>query len=473
VAIVNSKHAILVVDDERSVRDSLERVLAREGFRTFQAQGAAQAEQILEMEEIAVVLTDLKMPEVSGLELLKRIKKKYPQIEVLLITGHGTIEKAVQAMKEGAYDFITKPFKRAEILRSIDKALEKRYLEQENRLLKEQLAMTRGTKTKLIGESKAMREILQLVDRVAPLPSTVLITGESGTGKEIVARMIHMGSPRRDKSFVAVNCGAISENLIESELFGHVKGAFTGAFRDKDGLFKIASGGTLFLDEISTIPLNLQVKLLRAIEEHEIMPVGSTRTIPVDARIIAASNRDLGKDVELGTFREDLFYRLNVIGITIPPLRERRDDIPLLVDYFIKKFNRELNKSVTGVSEIVLKQFISYNWKGNVRELENAIERAIILCDGDTIMPEHLPNNFALGAFSSKNARQGLRDSVMEFERVQIAKTMEVVKWDKKAAARLLGLSISSLYRKMTELGMDVKQLKSPKSTKKRRSEKL
>lgn len=457
MAKMTTNASILVVDDERSVRESLERVLEKEGYQVFTAENARDAEDILNRESIALVLTDLRMPEISGLDLLRRVKKSHADVEVVMITGHGTIEKAVEAMKEGAYDFITKPFKRAEILRSISKALEKRNLAQENRLLKEQLETSFTTKIQFIGKSKKIQEVMQLVERVAPLPSTVLITGESGTGKEIIARMIHAKSPRAGKRFVAVNCGAIAENLIESELFGHVKGAFTGAIRDKDGLFKIASGGTLFLDEISTIPMNLQVKLLRAIEEHEIMPVGSTRTIPVDARIIAASNRDLLKEVEEGRFREDLYYRLNVIGINVPPLRERRDDIPLLVNHFIQRFNRELNKNVQGVSPDVLQMFLSYQWKGNVRELENAIERAMILCDGDYIRPEHLPQNFSMVEYKTPT-KGGLKEAVMEFEKVQILKTLELVEGDKKAAANLLGMSISSLYRKMAELGLDVKE---------------
>ncbi len=457
MAKMTTNASILVVDDERSVRESLERVLEKEGYQVFTAENARDAEDILNRESIALVLTDLRMPEISGLDLLRRVKKSHADVEVVMITGHGTIEKAVEAMKEGAYDFITKPFKRAEILRSISKALEKRNLAQENRLLKEQLETSFTSKIQFIGKSKKIQEVMQLVERVAPLPSTVLITGESGTGKEIIARMIHAKSPRAGKRFVAVNCGAIAENLIESELFGHVKGAFTGAIRDKDGLFKIASGGTLFLDEISTIPMNLQVKLLRAIEEHEIMPVGSTRTIPVDARIIAASNRDLLKEVEEGRFREDLYYRLNVIGINVPPLRERRDDIPLLVNHFIQRFNRELNKNVQGVSPDVLQMFLSYQWKGNVRELENAIERAMILCDGDYIRPEHLPQNFSMVEYKTPT-KGGLKEAVMEFEKVQILKTLELVEGDKKAAANLLGMSISSLYRKMAELGLDVKE---------------
>lgn len=456
----DTKHqSILIVDDERGVRDSLSRVLAREGYELHLAASAREAERILGEEEVAVVISDYRMPDKSGIDLLKAAKKKSPDIEFILITGHGTIEKAVEAMKEGAYDFITKPFKRAELLRIVTKAFEKYNLEYENRLLREELASSTEARNKFIGQSRNAREIMQLVSRVAPLPSTILITGESGTGKEIIARMIHQSSPRARKRFVAVNCGAISENLIESELFGHIKGSFTGAIRDKEGLFKVASGGTLFLDEISTIPLNLQVKLLRALEEHEIMPVGGTRPIPVDVRIVAASNRDLMQEVESGRFREDLYYRLNVVGIVIPPLRDRKDDIPLLVEHFLHKFNVELKKSIKGVSPEVLQAFLAYEWKGNVRELENALERAMILCDDDLIRLEHLPQSFAATALEQTATQGGLKNSVMEFEKMQILNTIKMVDGDKKAAAKLLGLSVSSLYRKISELGLDLKSI--------------
>lgn len=450
----SNHHTILIVDDETSVRESLARVLEKEGYRALTAGSGNEAQALTEHEDIALVLTDLRMPEMSGIELLRHLKQAKPDIEVILITGHGTIERAVEAMREGAYDFITKPFKRNDILRVVEKALEKRELTRENRLLREQLESVQKFETKFIGESPQVKRMLELIRRVAPLPSTVLITGESGTGKEIIARTIHNNSPRANKRFVAVNCGAISENLIESELFGHMKGSFTGAIRDKEGLFKTASGGTLFLDEISTIPLSLQVKLLRALEEHEILPVGATRPIPVDARIIAASNRDLLKEIEEGRFREDLYYRLNVVAIEIPSLRERQSDIPLLVNHFIEKFNRELNKNVTGVSPETLALFLNYKWKGNVRELENAIERAMILCDGNLILPEHLPQNFMPAEYTPE-VKGSLRESVMQFERAQILKTLQIVGNDKKAAAQVLGLSLSSLYRKMAELGID------------------
>ncbi|MCA9744560.1 MAG: sigma-54-dependent Fis family transcriptional regulator [Deferribacteres bacterium] len=457
MSIDNQNHVILIVDDESSVRESLAKVLQKENFQTMVAENGHEAESLITTENVSLVLSDFRMPEMSGLELLQRIKKSNPEIEVVLITGHGTIERAVEAMREGAYDFVTKPFKRADILRIVVKALEKRELTQENKFLRQQLADVGKFDTKFIGESQQVKKMLELIKRVAPLPSTVLITGESGTGKEIIARTIHTNSPRHNKRFVAVNCGAISENLIESELFGHVKGSFTGAIRDKEGLFKTASTGTLFLDEISTIPMSLQVKLLRALEEHEILPVGATRPIPVEPRIIAASNRDLLKEVEEGRFREDLYYRLNVVGIEVPSLRERQSDIPLLVEHFIQKFNHDLKKNVYGVSTETLSLFLNYKWKGNVRELENAIERAMILCDGNEILPEHLPHNFTPSPYSPE-LKTGLKESMMEFERTQILKTLEMVDQDKKAAAQLLGLSLSSLYRKMSELGIDTSE---------------
>ncbi|KAA3656991.1 MAG: sigma-54-dependent Fis family transcriptional regulator [Calditrichaeota bacterium] len=451
--------AILIVDDEQSIRVSLERVIRKEGYATFVAANAHEAEEILGRENISLVLTDMRMPGMSGNELLKVIKKNWPEIEVVVLTGHGTIEKAVEAMKNGAYDFVSKPFKRVEILHTIEKALERHALNEENRILKEQLAFSQTEQNKFIGKSKAVKSVLNMISRVAPLPSTVLITGESGTGKEIVARMLHAQSQRVHKRFVAVNCGAIAENLIESELFGHVKGSYTGATKDKEGLFKSASGGTLFLDEISTLPLNLQVKLLRAIQEQEIMPVGAGRTIPINVRIIAASNKNLEDEIANGAFREDLYYRLNVVGIYIPPLRDRRDDIPLLIDYFLQRFNRDMNKNISGVSMDAMPYFLGNEWKGNVRELENTIERAVILCDGDHITLDHLPQVYSTDDSMPVVTNQGLKEAVAEFEKMQITKVLEMVDSDKKTAAKMLGLSLSSLYRKMSELGLDTKDV--------------
>ncbi len=369
-----------------------------------------------------------------------------------MVTGHGTIERAVEAIKAGAYDFISKPFKRADMLRIVEKALEKFSLARENSFLKQQLAEIEHQKHNFIGSSSHAREIKSLVRRIANTPSNILISGESGTGKEVIARMIHNNSDRMDKPFVAVNCGAISEHLMESELFGHLKGSFTGAIRDKEGLFISAKNGTLFLDEISTIPLNLQVKLLRALEEHEVLPVGSTKTYPIAARIIAASNRDLQKEVAENRFREDLFFRLNVIEVNIPPLRQRAEDIQLLTTYFIERMNKGLNKNVQGVSVEALHALQAHSWPGNVRELENVIERAMIFCDDELILSKHLPPMFLA---QENNSPTSLKEAVAHFEKKHIGTILTLTNGDKKEAARLLDLGVSSLYRKISELGLE------------------
>lgn len=447
---------ILIVDDELSVRESLEKVLSRAGYTTRTAGSGNDAIKILHKKQVDIILSDLKMPDGDGLDLLREVRKAYPYIEVILLTGYGTIEKAVEAMKEGAYDFITKPFKKAVILSTLERAIERQNLAQENKYLKAQLG--RGPQyDEIIGKSQALRDVLGMVDRVAPLVSTVLITGASGTGKELIARAIHQKSPRAQKRFVPINCAAIPENLIESELFGHIKGSFTGAMRDKSGLFKVADGGTIFLDEIVSVPLNLQVKLLRAIEQKEILPVGSTAPEVVDVRIIAATNKNLANEVEKGNFREDLFYRLNVVGINIPPLKERIEDIPELTSHFIKAYNTQLNKQVHGVDKKVMQLFMEYDWKGNVRELENAIERAMILCDGNQLTLEHFPHIFAkIG--NHQDFDSDLKSSVKKFEQDTILRALEMAEHDKNKAAKILGLSLSSLYRKITELGIELKE---------------
>jgi DNA-binding NtrC family response regulator len=446
---------ILIVDDEEGIRESLEKVLGKAGYRTKTASSGNEALSFLSTQPVDIVLTDLKMPDGDGIQLLKNVKKKFADIEVILLTGYGTIETAVEAMKEGAYDFITKPPKKAVILSAVERAIERQNLAQENKYLKAQLG--RGSFLQdIIGTSRAFTGVLEMVERVAPLISTVLITGESGTGKELIAQAIHRKSPRAKKRFVPINCAAIPENLVESELFGHVKGSFTGATRDKQGLFKVAEGGSFFLDEISSVPLNLQVKLLRAIEQKEIMPVGSTNPEVVDVRIIAATNKNLAEEVEKGNFREDLYYRLNVVGISIPPLRERTDDIPELVNHFVKLYNAQLNKQVQGVDEAVLNVFKDYEWKGNVRELENVIERAMILCDGGILRLEHFPQISSQKNFSEE-LHTGLKGSVRKFERDTILKALEMAGQDKNQAANILGMSLSTLYRKMAELGIQSK----------------
>ncbi|MDZ7267723.1 MAG: sigma-54 dependent transcriptional regulator [candidate division KSB1 bacterium] len=447
--------SILIVDDEESVRDSLERVLRKAGYVTRSASSGEEALALMSAAAADIVLTDLRMPDGDGMNLLKSLKKKYPDVEVIVLTGYGTIETAVEAIKEGAYDFITKPPKKAVILSTVERAIERQNLAQENKYLKAQLG--RGDYEEIIGRSQAFQQVMQMVERVAPLISTVLITGESGTGKELIARAIHRKSPRAKNRFIPVNSAAIPENLIESELFGHVKGAFTGAMRDKQGLFKVADGGTLFLDEISSVPLNLQVKLLRAIEQKEILPVGSTRPEIIDVRIIAATNKDLAAEVAQGNFREDLYYRLNVVGINIPPLRERVEDIPELVNHFIKVYNAQLNKQIRGAHEAVLNAFKTYEWKGNVRELENVVERAMIMCDSDMLQLAHFPPMF-LAKPGLEEVEGGLKGSVRKFERDAIFKALQAAGQDKSKAASLLGMSLSTLYRKMAELGIPSKE---------------
>jgi len=443
---------ILVVDDEESIRESMEKVLAKAGYATRTASSGNEAMALLAAQAVDVVLADMKMPDGDGMELLRYIKKKFGDIEVILLTGYGTVETAVEAMKEGAYDFITKPPKKALILSTVERAIERRHLAQENKYLKAQLGRS-SFYEEIIGSSRPMQAMLEMVGRVAPLVSTVLIAGESGTGKELVARAIHRKSPRSKKRFVPINCAAMPENLIESELFGHVKGAFTGALRDKQGLFKVAEGGTLFLDEISSVPINLQVKLLRAIEQKEVMPVGSTNPEFIDVRIIAASNKNLLEEVEHGNFREDLFYRLNVVVIPTPPLRERTDDIVELVAHFVKIFNAQLGKQIQGIAPEVLSAFKDYEWKGNVRELENVIERAMILCDGKIIDLEHLPQIYAQKS-TAEETPTGLKGSMRKFERDTILKALEMAHHDKSKAASILEMSLSTLYRKMAELGI-------------------
>ncbi len=444
---------VLIVDDEASVRTSLEKALSKAGYVTKSAGSGNEALKMLQKQSVDIVLSDLKMPDGDGLDLLRSIKMKNTGVEVILLTGFGTVDKAVEAMKEGAYDFITKPFKKAVILSTIERAIDRQSLAQENKYLKAQLGKGKAYDT-IIGKSQALRDVLAMVERVAPLSSTVLVTGASGTGKELIARALHQRSPRVNKRFIPINCAAIPENLIESELFGHVKGSFTGAMRDKDGLFKAASGGTIFLDEIVSVPLNLQAKLLRAIEQKEILPVGSTNPEVLDVRIVAATNKNLANEVEQGNFREDLYYRLNVVGINIPPLKERVDDIPELIDHYITVYNAQLNKQVKGVDKQLLQFLMGHVWKGNVRELENAIERAMILCDDDRLSVQHFPH---ISPNNPKEFIGDLKASVRKLEHDSILAALASAGQDKSKAAEILGLSLSSLYRKMTEVGIELK----------------
>ena len=381
---------VLVVDDERSMRELLAIMLRQAGHDVTLAEGGEQAVEILKSEAFDLVITDLRMRKVDGLGVLRAAKELSPSAVVLVVTAFASTETAVEAMKLGAYDYVTKPFKLDEIKLTIANALERKRLQDENKALRTQLRRERGFES-FVGKSRQMNELREVIRKTADGLSTVMVTGESGTGKELVARAIHQESPRRSGPFVSVNCGAIPETLMESELFGHVKGAFTGAVANTVGLFSAANGGTLFLDEVTEVPQSVQVKLLRAIQEREIRRVGDTKDVKVDVRLIAASNRDVARAVADGVLREDLFYRLNVIPIQLPPLRDRRDDIPLLAQHFVQKISAELGKAVKGVSPDALAVLESYRWPGNIRELENVIERALVLGSGDMLEAEALP----------------------------------------------------------------------------------
>ena len=383
---------VLVVDDEKSMRELLAITLERQGYEVSVAEDGEVAIEAVRRDGFDVIITDLRMPNADGLQVLRAAKEHTPETVVIVITAVGSTETAVEAMKLGAYDYITKPFKLDEIHLIIRRALERKRLRDENLYLRKQLE-TQHRFDNIVGKSARMAEIFDTIRKIADSPSTVMVSGESGTGKELVARAIHFNSQRRSKPFVSVNCGAIPEALMESELFGHVKGAFTGAVANKVGLFSAAEAGTLFLDEITEIPTLLQVKLLRAIQEREVRRVGDTRDLRVDVRLIAASNRELEQAVSEGVLREDLFYRLNVIPIHLPPLRERREDIALLVAHFLQKFGRQLNKDVRGVTPEALAILERYHWPGNIRELENVLERAIVLGGGEVLGADALPES--------------------------------------------------------------------------------
>lgn len=448
---------ILVVDDEQIIRESLGFVLKKEGYIVEEAANGKVAIEKQNEKPFDVVITDIEMPEMRGMDLLEQISRRAPQTFVIIITAFGSVETAVQALRKGAYDYILKPIDFDDLLHRLKKLLNHRALSLENSLLRQELNRNYDF-DRIIGQSMSMKKVFELVRRVAGSEGTVLIAGKSGTGKELIARAIHFNSHRNNKRFVTVNCGAIVETLFESELFGHKKGSFTGATSDKEGMFKVADGGTIFLDEVSEIPLHLQVKLLRAIEQKEITPVGMTDSINVDVRIIAATNRELRREVEIGKFREDLFYRLNVVEIHLPSLTERPDDIPILVQHFLDEYKKQMGKPIQGISNDAMGALMRYQWKGEIRELENVVERAVIFCDKDFIGLEHLPeyirpaNGEVTVPFS--NGGHSLRDAVKQFERTYIERILEQNERDKERTAKALGVSLSSLYRKMDELGI-------------------
>jgi DNA-binding NtrC family response regulator len=445
--------AILIAEDEDGVRDSLTQVLQEEGYQVVATADGDTAIAALNAREFDVVLSDLRMPGADGLAVLRHAREVAPQTLVLLMTAHATVETAVEALRGGAQDYLLKPVMFDDLLHKVEALIEHRQLAWERQFLRGQVER-RWDFENLVGQSSAMREVMALVKRVAPVSSTVLITGESGVGKEVVARAIHHFSERRDGIFLPVNCGAIPEPLLESQLFGHLRGSFTGAVSNQEGLFQRARHGTIFLDEIGDLPIGLQVKLLRAIEAKEVLPVGATTPIKTDVRILAATNRELRREVEAGRFRDDLYYRLNVFGIEIPPLRERREDIPPLVDHFIRLHNRELRKRFKGADAGLLKLFMSLPWKGNVRELDNLIEHTMILGDGDWLTLNDLPRAMRGAAEPAAAGGDNLREAMRAYEKTHIRSVLQRADNDKRVAAERLGLSLSSLYRKIEELGL-------------------
>ena len=456
------KDKLLVADDEQSMREFLEIMFKKEGYHVSLASNGEEVLKLTEKEIFDLVLLDIRMPRLDGISALKKIKALSPETIVIMITAYASADTAIKAMKEGAYDYITKPFKVDEIKLIIKNALEKKNLQRENILLK-QVVRDRYHFDNIIGQSSKMTALYDLLEKVAPTKTNILIAGESGTGKELVAKAIHYNSPRKDKPFVTLNCGAIPEPLIESELFGHMKGAFTDAIATKKGLFELADEGTIFLDEISELPLLMQVKLLRVLQDREFKRVGGTDDIRVDVRIISATNKDLEEAVREKRFREDLFYRLNVIQIKIPPLREKREDISLLTAHFLKKYSEELNKNISGISPEALRIMLNYDYPGNVRELQNIIERAVALETGEELsaqnlssyLDEQLPTKKRPLDLEIPNEGIDLEKVVEDLERMLLLKALEKTKGIKKKAADLLHINFRSMRYRLEKYGLN------------------
>jgi two-component system NtrC family response regulator len=452
-----SQHKILIIDDEATQRQALAGFLKKKGFEIEKAESGLAGVRMVEKQAIDLILTDFKMPDIDGLEVLKRAKLINPEIDVIVMTAFGSIESALQAMREGAVDYLSKPIDLDQLELVINKTLERKLLVSENRELREQLA-EKFRFEQIISVGEAMEEALNIAGRAAPSKATVLITGESGTGKELVARAIHHTSPRKNKPFVAVNCAALAENLLESELFGHEKGAFTGADRQRKGRFEMADQGTLFIDEVGEIPLATQVKLLRVLQEQSFERVGGAELIKVNVRIVAATNRNLEEMIEAGTFREDLYYRLNVVRLNIPSLRKRKSDIPLLVDYFLKKFTRENAKEIDGISKEAMDQLMKYDFPGNVRELENIIEQAVVLNRGGLLVTKDLPMTVR-GARDEVRKKNLLEEGtfverVEAFERELIDEALEAAQGVQTKAAKILGITERHLRYKLKKYEM-------------------
>jgi len=459
---------VLIVDDETNIRRVLAAMLKREGYEATTSADGEQALAVLAKTPVDVVVADLIMPRLGGMDLLKRISVDYPDVPVIMITAHGSVDSAVAALKAGAFDYITKPFEQEELKKIIAKAARAHDLERQN----VHVAPGEPDATPLVGDSPSMRAVHEMVARVADSPSTVLITGESGTGKELIAKALHRGSSRRDKPLIKVNCAAIPKDLVESELFGYERGAFTGAVGSKPGRFELADTGTLFLDEIGEVPVEMQVKLLRALQESEFERVGGIKTIRVDVRLVAATNRDLKQLIAEGRFREDLYYRLAVVPIALPPLRERREDIPPLVRHFIEKYDQRLGKRVEGIEDAAMALLLDYAWPGNIRELENLMERSVLFADGPVIHAASLPDSLrergahpsgpiaavghlgAIAAPSGASMKEIVRHAQAELERELIARALEETGGNVTRAAKRLQISRKSLQVKMKELGL-------------------
>jgi two-component system response regulator HydG len=451
-----TKPSVLVVDDESGILDSLNILLRNEGFTPHLAHGGKAGLERIEQMNPDIVLTDIRMPNVTGVEILAAARQSDPDVPVILMTAQATLQSAMQAVNEGAFYYIQKPFRNDELVAILKRAAEHRNLRAENKSLKQAIRrQERQGSSRPIGMSKSWLEVLRVVETVAPTDSTVLIQGESGTGKEVIARYIHDLSARSEGAFLSINCGALPESLLESELFGHVKGSFTGAVRDKVGLFGAASKGTFFLDEIGETTPATQVKLLRALQHREVIPVGSTEAVPVDTRVVAATNRDLDDEIRAGNFRSDLYYRLNVIAVYLPALRDRRDDIPLLSEHFLHRIAASRNESPKRLNEAAVSTLMDYGWPGNVRELENALERAVILSSGDEIGPEALPERITERRVEPLVSNRTPPNPTLEaVERAYIMWVLQSENGNKSRAAEALGIDPSTLYRKLTRYGV-------------------
>ncbi len=458
----NDRKRLLIIDDEENMRHMLTAMLKSFGYEVASAGDGLQGLALADETDFDFILCDIKMPQMDGIAFLEAARQQKITSTIIMMSAYGSIETAVTAMKNGAYDYISKPFKADEVQMALKKAEEREGLRRENQRLREKIAHIEEHYRfqNMIAKSSAMKEVFQLVQKVAQYDTTVLISGESGTGKELIAKGIHLAGNRSKEALVSVNCGGIPDNLLESEFFGYLKGAFTGADRDKKGLFQEAHRGTIFLDEIGELPTPLQVKLLRVLQENEIMPVGSTKSIPVDVRVIAASQKSLEDAVKQGQFREDLYYRLKVLNIPLPPLRDRKEDVPLLVDHFINRFNKRLKKEIQSVTTGALSSLLDYNWPGNVRELENVIERAVVLADEEKILPEHLPPELSTKSspFSIEDLAQtfSLKYARKVLERKMIVRALKETNGNRTQASKLLELSHPSLLSKMKAYEIDL-----------------